>query len=207
VDAILPNAAYLWRDDLPTADDYSQLLEAHGFHVDLIPLANVPTTNWSRYSLALIGPETGADASWGTPQAVAVLAQYRVPILGLGEGGYAFFGELGLAIGYPHGWHGAETRTCAMDTAHQVWNGPYDIPMPRERVVTLYKHTNHVGIQVLRPSSDLTLLGREPADQVHYNLIQQTSRYLLWGFDAGPAAMTADGWHLFVNVARYLAGW
>ncbi len=203
---ILPNAAYIWLDDLPTADDYRQLLEASGFHVDLIPLANVPTTNWSRYSLAVIGPETGEGASWGTPQAVATLAQYPVPILGLGEGGYAFFGELKLAIGYPNAWHGVETRTYAMDTAHQVWNSPYDIPMPRERVVTLYKRTGHEGIQVLRPTSDMTLFGREPADQTHYNLIQQTARYLLWGFDAGPHAMTEDGWHLFVNVARYLAG-
>jgi len=52
----------------------------------------------------------------------------------------------------------------------------------------------------------MLLIGREPADQVHYNLLQQTTRYLLWGFQAGPRAMTGDGRHLFINVVRHLAG-
>jgi hypothetical protein len=58
----------------------------------------------------------------------------------------------------------------------------------------------------VRPPLDMRLIGREPADQTHYNLLQQTTRYLLWGFQAGPRAMTGDGRHLFINVARDLAG-
>jgi hypothetical protein len=36
--------------------------------------------------------------------------------------------------------------------------------------------------------------------------VQQATRYLLWGFQAGPPYMTVDGRHLFINVARYLDG-
>ncbi|MDH7485868.1 MAG: VWA domain-containing protein [Anaerolineae bacterium] len=203
---ILPRLAYIWREDLTTANAYRNLLQANGFTVDFVHLDDVPKTSWTRYSLAVIGPETGDGAQWGTPTAVATLQQYPVPIIGLGEGGYAFFGKVGLAIGYPNGWHGSENRTYVMDTAHQVWHSPYHIPVPRERIVTVYNRSGHVGINIPKPPADVTLIGREPADQVHYNLVQQTGRYLLWGFQAGPPAMTVDGQRLFINVARYMAG-
>ncbi len=34
-----------------------------------------------------------------------------IPIMGLGEGGYAFFGKLNLFIGWPNGWHGPQEKT------------------------------------------------------------------------------------------------
>ena len=43
----------------------------------------------------------------------------------------------------------------------------------------------------------------------HYNLLEQDigeRRFLLWGFQEGPGLMTDDGRHLFINVARRLAG-
>lgn len=204
---ILPRVAYIWLSDLTTANAYRSLLQANAFSVDFVHLDDVPKTSWTRYSLALIGPETGDGAQWGTPAAVAALQQYPVPIIGLGEGGYAFFGQIRLAIGYPNGWHGSENRTYAVDLAHQVWQSPYPMPVsPRNPVMAVYNRTGHVGINILKPPSGVILIGREPADQTHYNLVQQTERYLLWGFQAGPPAMTMDGQHLFVNVARYMAG-
>ena len=203
---ILPRVGYIWLDDLVTANAYRDLLEANGFTVDLIHLDDVPKTPWHRYSLALIGPETGDGAEWGTSAALAVLRQYPAPVIGLGEGGYAFFGKFGLGIGYPHGSHGQENRTYAVDLAHQVWQSPYDISVPRDRVVTVYKKTAHVDIHVVRPPADMTLIGGVPGDQTYYDVIQQTARYLLWGFQAAPPAMTTDGAHLFVNVARYMVG-
>ncbi len=166
----------------------------------------MPKAAWAHYSLAVIGPETGDGAEWGTPAALNALLQYGVPLIGLGEGGYAFFGKAGLAIGHPNGWHGQEGRTYVVDTDHAIWHSPYAIPFGRDRIVIAYKQTDNVGIQVARPPADMLLLGREPDDKTHYNLLQQRSRFLLWGFQAGPSAMSADGLHLFVNVARYMAG-
>ncbi|MBM4431344.1 MAG: hypothetical protein FJ026_13525, partial [Chloroflexi bacterium] len=203
---ILPRAAYVWLDDLATATAYKALLDANGFLVDFVHLDDVAGFNFYPYSLIVVGPETGDGSQWGTSAAIGNILQWRKPVLGLGEGGYAFFGKVGLAIGYPYGWHGSENRAYVMDTAHQVWHSPYHIPVPRERVVTVYKRTGHVGINMPKPPGDVILIGREPADQTHYNLVQQTERYLLWGFQGGPPAMTVDGQHLFVNVARYMAG-
>jgi hypothetical protein len=72
-------------------------------------------------------------------------------------------------------------------------------------VAQVYKRTAQVGIHIPQPSKDITLIGREPGNETHYNIVQQTDRFLLWGFQAGPSAMTEDGRHLFINVARYLA--
>jgi hypothetical protein len=51
---------------------------------------------------------------------------------------------------------------------------------------------------------DVTLIGREVDDQTHYPIAQQTDRFVLWGFDGPPAAMTEAGRHLFVNLAWYM---
>jgi hypothetical protein len=202
-----PRVAYIWQDDLKTGNAYRNLLVAHGYIVDFVHMGEVAGKNWNPYNLIVVGPETGNGANWGTVAAVAALEKSSKPIVGLGEGGYAFFGKVKPAIGYPNGWHGTENRTYVMDTLHEVWHHPYDIAFGRERIVTVYNKTAHVGIQVpTRPPTDMTLIGREPADQTHYNLIQQTARYLLWGFQNGPAAMTTEGRQLFINVARHLAG-
>ncbi len=203
---IRPRIAYIWKTDLSTASAYRALLQDNGFVVDLISLDDVASTNWRLYSLAIVGPDTGGGAQWGTQAAIDVLLQYRVPVIGLGEGGYAFFGKLGLDIGFPNGWHGNENRTYAVDTAHQVWHSPYPIPMASDRIVEVYKHTTQVGIYLPKPGPDITLIGREAADRNHYNVVQQTDRYLLWGFQGGPGTMTEIGQHLFVNVVRYMTG-
>lgn len=208
--SVLPRVGYIWEGDLATAVAYRELLQGDGYTVDLIHIDEVPKTDWTRYSLVVIGPETGDGSRWGTTAAVDALLQYAVPVLGLGEGGHAFFGKVrGLIIGYPNGWHGDEARTVKVSATSDVWRSPYAILGPRDLTVTVYKKTAHVGVQIEKPPAGVTLIGREPADALHYNLVRQDielRRFLLWGFQAGPPAMTAEGRHLFINVARFLAG-
>ncbi|NOZ28107.1 MAG: VWA domain-containing protein [Chloroflexi bacterium] len=204
---VRPRAAYIWREDLATAKAYKQLLESDAFVVDLIPQGDaIFKTLWRRYSLIVIGPDTGEGREWGTQDMVNTLLEYRIPVLGVGEGGYAFFGKAQLTIGFPNGWHGGERRTLAVDAAHQVWHSPYAIPLGKGRLAEVYEKTGHIGIYIPRPSKDITLIGREPGNETHYNIVQQAGRFLLWGFKAGPSSMTEDGRHLFINIARYLAG-
>jgi len=204
---VLPRVAYIWLDDLTTANGYRSLLQGNGFVVDFVHLDEVAGFDFFPYSLIVIGPETGDGDQWGTPGAVGNILQWRKPVIGLGEGGYAFFGQIELDIGYPYGWHKSEERTYVVDTTHQVWHSPYPIPVPRDRVITVYHQgTRQVGIRIIKPPADVILIGRESGNQTHYNLVQQTEQYLLWGFQAGPSAMTDEGRHLFINVARYMVG-
>lgn len=207
--AVLPRVAYIWRSDLATAVAYEKLLRSGSYSVSLVPMVDVAKTAWSSYDLIVIGPETGDGTNWGTSAAVGALLQYSTPVLGLGEGGYAFFGKVGLGIGHPNGMYGKEASTLAVDAAHDIWHSPYGIPLGRDRIVRVYDKTAHVGILVSKPPASMLLIGREPEEEVYYNLVQQDlreRRFLLWGFQAGPPHMTADGRHLFINVARHLAG-
>ena len=206
---VLPRVAYVYDAGNPegvaTAYGYEKLLEDGGFAVDLLHVGDI--TSFPRltpYGLFVIGPETGSDDKWGNSTARALILETGKPVIGLGEGGYAFFGQIGLLIGYPHGWHGSKASVFAVDTAHPVWNDPYPIYLGRTRTLAVYTTTAHAAVQILEPPVDVTLIGREVDDQTHYPIAQQTDRFVLWGFDGPPAAMTEAGRHLFVNLAWYM---
>ena len=82
---------------------------------------------------------------------------------------------------------GVEAFTYAMDPPHAVWHSPYPIPLNRERTVQVYGKTANVGIKVVRPPLDMRLIGREPADQTHYNLLQQSHALRAVGLPGRPA--------------------
>ena len=67
----------------------------------LVRMSDVLTTNIASYSVVIIGNGTGNGGAWGDSATVAKLRTTNRAIVGLGEGGYAFLGKLGLTIGYP----------------------------------------------------------------------------------------------------------
>ena len=100
-----PKVVYVYKSDPDTADAYKALIEANGVAVDEVAIGNVATTDLSQYSLVIIGPDTGSLAEWGDDATVSAIRKGEKPVLGLGEGGYAFFGKYGLAIGHAKGAH------------------------------------------------------------------------------------------------------
>ena len=201
------SAAFIYSTDLASAQRYESLLEAHGVAVDLVSNSTAETWNYSSYGLIIIGSDTGSFSQWKPESAVPVINGSGKPISGLGEGGYAFFGKLGLDIGYPHGWHGNENRIYVVDATHRIFNYPISISIPPDKIIQLYNSTSHVGIYMPSPVAGVTRLGRESVDINHYPLIQEDTRYVLWGFSNSPAGMTQTGKDLFVNVVLWLLGW
>ncbi|HEY3232309.1 MAG TPA: hypothetical protein VGJ87_23960, partial [Roseiflexaceae bacterium] len=114
--------AYIYRGNTADASSFYNLLVGAGYTVDLIPLGNVLTTVFrsptggANYDLIIIADDTGDLNQWGSsppPPGISDAQVNRIrsaliPIIGLGEGGYAFFGKLPLFIGWPNGWHGPE---------------------------------------------------------------------------------------------------
>jgi len=118
--------AYVYKDDMPTAMSYENLLESHGMVVDLLPMTDVSNTGiLNLYQLIVVGPDTGHLSSWGDPASVNNIAQSGKPVIGLGEGGYALFGRLSLDIGYPYGWHGNENCIRVVTPTHTIYNTPH----------------------------------------------------------------------------------
>ncbi|MBN1641790.1 MAG: S8 family serine peptidase [Anaerolineae bacterium] len=208
--AVPPRVAYILDTDSATAGQYASLLRGNGLAVEMVSLVDVASTDLSGYDLLVVGPDTGKDATWGEVAAVEHVSDSLKPVLGLGSGGYALFGALGLEIGYNHGLAASDTGVLALDPTDDVWRTPYDVVLvPPPPAVTVYGGGGSGGVVLnLDPvPADVQPLARQPAQPHHIRLARQ-GRYLLWGFDLGPAAMTGVGRMALVNAAYYalLAG-
>jgi hypothetical protein len=199
--------AYVFRGNTSDALSFYGTLTSAGYSVTLVPLGDVLTTDFSLFDLTLIADDTGSLNTWGTPpdatsaSQVAKIILPNKPILGIGEGGYAFFGKRSMFIGWPQGWHGPQQQVTRAATAPPaIFAGVGSDP-----VVTYSPPTNSVGIYI-KPSvpSDVTPVAMEyPADD-HANLIQQGCS-MLWGSGGRPQGMTSpDGTTLFLNTVGYM---
>ena len=199
--------AYVYRGNTADASSYYNLLFSAGYMVTLVPLGDILTTDFSQFNLILIADDTGSLDQWGstglTDSQVTKITAPNKPIIGLGEGGYAFFGHVGLFIGWPQGWHGPDT-----DVAKS--GGPLDpsffIGVASDPVQTYLMPGNTVSIYLPPNSplpSDVFPIGLETPPTDHSPLILQGCR-LLWGSSGNPYGMTGDGQTVFLNGVSYM---
>jgi len=205
--------AYVYRRDLATAGDFKVTLENEGFTVDLVPLSAVTNTNFSLYDMIIIADDTGSLENWGTGAGqVAAITSAAQPILGLGEGGYAFFGQLGSPIGWPNGWHGSLDQTYGANPSLPHYLAPYNLGPLLPGPFPIYQApVGEVGIYLNQPILPFVEpIGLEPPMPTgqasdHAPLIADRTDpdalwcHQLWGYEGGPAAMNTDGSQLFVN--------
>ena len=205
--------AYVYRRDLATAADFKVMLENEGFTVDLIRLMTVANTNFGPYDLIIIADDTGLLEDWGTGAGqVAAITSAAQPILGLGEGGYAFFGQLGSPIGWPNGWHGSLARIYAADPSLPHYMAPYNLAALLPGRFPIYQQpVGEVGIYLNQPILPFVEpVGLEPPTPAgepsdHAPLIADRTDpdvlwcHQLWGYAGSPTVMNADGRQLFVN--------
>jgi len=202
-----PRIAYIYTSDTSSRDSFNALFTGRGVQVDLVPVGNVSNFDFSNDQTILIGDDTGNLGTWGDPSTVtATIAAIRradKPIIGIGEGGYAFFGKLGAAIGYPNGAHGSEALMYAVLPSHSIYATPNPIAMPPDRVLRLYVASQNT-VEILVPgASPANLIGRVPSEGSYYSLMAQKVSslcYTLWGYSGAPSVMTSIGQDLFVNL-------
>lgn len=198
--------AYVYRGNTLDAASFYSLLTGASYTVDLVPLSAVLTTDFSLYDLIVIADDTGSLDQWGssglTASQVAKIANPSPgnpvkPIIGLGEGGYAFFGHLSMSIGWPLGWHGPQD--------HIRRNGGVSAPyfntvLTVDPVPHYLTPTNSVGIYIppQNPPAGVSVLGLEDPLDDHASLTSQNCRWL-WGNSGNPLGMTGDGKTIFLN--------
>ncbi|MBW7884799.1 MAG: hypothetical protein H3C34_19595, partial [Caldilineaceae bacterium] len=201
--------AYVYRVDTGTANAFKALLEGKGFTVQLVPMPTVLATDFTQFDLVIIADDTGDLSQWpmGTagvsPEANHIRSANK-PMLGIGEGGYAYFGKHGQAIGWPNGWHGPLDRVVPRNTGQSYWHTPTDFGSPPPSPQQLFTGpVNEVGIY-LKAVTGVIELGTEPSDADHAPLIAEREECSqLWGFSGRPPAMTVAGRNLFVNAVVY----
>lgn len=195
----LPTVAYIYLADEESADSFRSFLMRYGCSTTLIELGQVATESLDSYDLIIVGNDTGRLQNWGDSQSVSSIETPGKPIIGLGEGGYAFFGKLGLLIGWGHGWHGNDNSIYVMKPNYPLFSTPYVVDIPDDHILRLYTQTGHVGIHLNPRPDTVVTLGRETGNPTHYPVVLE-NRYLLWGFTESPMRMTEEGKRLFINV-------
>ncbi len=200
--------AYVFRGNTADASSFYNLLVLNGYTVTLVPLSDVLTTNFTTFDLILVADDTGSLDQWGTTGFTASqVSQIKAggkPIIGLGEGGYSFFGKLTLFIGWPNGWHGPDDDTANAGTppATAIFSG---LGSP---LTTYIAPVNEVSIYIQGAAlpPDVFPIGMEIPDTAHSNIIMQGCR-LLWGYSGNPLSMTdPNGKTLFLNAVSYMRG-
>lgn len=204
--ALSSDAAYIYSTDPTNAYSYQTVLNSIGWQTTLIEMADVATTDFSPYDIILIGSNSGHTTDWGDATSVNAIVNSNKPILGFGEGGYAFFGKLSLNIGYANGGHGSGDNMFVVQPNHTIFNSPNSITIPGDSVIQLYSTTSpQVNIYVPSAIPEVTLLGRVPTLPHHYLILQEQTQYFLWGFDDSPSSMTQTGTDLFKNIIVYIS--
>jgi hypothetical protein len=196
--------AYVFRGREVDAASFYNLLTANGYTVTLVPLGDILTTDFSQFDLILIADDSGSLDQWGstglTASQVAQIQVANKPIIGIGEGGYAYFGQVPRFIGWPNGWHGPDDDLAKAATAPPA----YFTSVPGDPVTLYSQPVNTVAIYLGIPvPADAFAIGLETPDTQHANLIQQGCN-LLWGFSGNPLGMTSDGSTVFLNAVGYM---
>lgn len=223
-------AAFFYRNNITEANDYKLLLKEHGIDIDLISIFDAETLDYSKYKVLLIGDDIyrgNVNLEDIEVAVVSAIDNSKKPIVGLGGGGYYFFGRLGLSIGYPWGRYAYRSGIYIVNASHQIFSSPKRIDTPVYKIIQLYSSpSGQHGIFL--PSTedfndpryaepverypfppvdqreDVILFGRETISPVHYSLVLEKDRYLLWGFTEPPRLMTQTGKDLFFNVVYWL---
>jgi hypothetical protein len=205
--SVQPRAAYLYNENPDTAVEFSQLLADHNWQTDLIHLQEALGTNFNLYDLVIVGPETGSGYDFDNLEAARALSQWPVPILGLGRGGAALFSYFELNIGYGHTWFSNNNQVYPVDPVAPFWNLPYAVAAGDAPVQLYPNPLTELGVHLPAPITGVTPIGRELTDANHYPLIQEERSgrtFMLWGYNAGPPAMTEAGWQTFINLVESL---
>ena len=180
---------------------FRNFLQNDGHSVDLINMTDILTTDLSDYDLILIDDHTGFLGSWGSTAEVNYVNNSGKPIIGIGDGGYAFFGKLNLDIGYDKGGLGLSDEVHITDPSHAIFNIRY----------TIQNGTNDIydGISGFWGFLASTLPSNVTSYALAFDgssltaLVSQFDRYFFWGYEDDPSEFTTTGEQLFLNVITY----
>ncbi len=169
------------------------------------------------YDIIILGPKTGVDGAWrGTLTQISIIDDTNLPIIGLGNGGYAFFGFEGLNLSIGSDLGGNQIATVeidVLDKSHQIFNKPYSIPNGTVKIyasgfysdISIFLRQICYYVTLTNIPEDVHVLAKMPGSVDSYNLIYQQHRYFLWGFVQTPGYMNPTGEDLFINVVSFYA--
>ncbi|MEZ4864074.1 MAG: hypothetical protein R3C14_22335 [Caldilineaceae bacterium] len=196
------DVAYVYQNDSATAKAFLSLLERYGLRVTLVTLDEILRTDFQRFALTLIADDTGLKDTWGNASGQAAWIAKNSKVLGLGEGGHAFFGQLGLIIGYPNGASASAFAVYPANPALGLYHSAYATGAGVGAPLALYQdNVEMVAIPGGLLGATTLPLGYTDANNTSATLVSQGCSHL-WGFRGSPTVMTAKGRNLFLNAVQ-----
>jgi parallel beta-helix repeat protein len=198
--------AIVFDKDEAVAAQFGQLLIAQDIGVDLIAVGAVAKTNMLAYDAIVLCDDTGSHGQWADEQAFNAIVQSGKPLLGVGEGGSAFFDDLRLATGWGKGAYAQHHSVLAVNTGNEIFKSPLPIAFPPQApILQLYKaDQTMIATYLPQVPSNVTVFGQLTGDNRYYPITLENGKYLMWGFRGSPSAMTQTGKDLFVNAVSLL---
>lgn len=209
--------AYIYYGDTHDAYSFKSLLDDNGLSTNLINVSTITAETFAGYDLIIIGHNTGYDVTWrGSDLQVSIINNTNLPIIGLGNGGYTFFGSDGLHLRIGYDWGNSsfsKTEIDVINSSHDIFNTPNDIP---SGTIQLYASgwTGDMGVFLRQKvyylnmtivPGNIEIFGKVPGSLNRYCLLNQDYRYFLWGFIEPRGRMTDLGTNLFINVVNFYA--
>ena len=206
-------ALLFWPGAMAAVSPFVAGLEARGFDVEPVILGSSESIDASllaSYDLLLIDTFSGSLDSWTgdptiVPTIVTAVEESGRPVVGLGEGGYAFFGTVGSPLGWPRGAHGDILESfVVVEPTHPSLIGPRNVAIAGGRVDVAAPGMAYVVIHVPDPAPPVQLVGRTGSN--HYVVLIDAAGVgsSLWGFHGMPSGYTDDGWNALANLMNYL---
>ncbi|HPC95272.1 MAG TPA: right-handed parallel beta-helix repeat-containing protein [Sedimentisphaerales bacterium] len=194
----LPRITYIYWWDRDKAESFQSFLTAHGCPVTLVQSSQIGAS-LDDCNLFIIGSDTQNAPAWTDGRSIDILNGLGKPVVGLGEGGYRFFGKMGLRIGYPNGTRTSRDSVYVVDPDALLLSTPYRVSVSEDRLLRLYTQTDHVTIYLWPVPQTVIAFAREADTAGYYPVVAENGRYLLWGFTEPPDKMTPTGRNLFLN--------
>jgi hypothetical protein len=199
-DLFLPRVACIHWYDRTLAQSVQSFLQAHACPVTLIFSDHIPEHSLDDYDLIIIATDNPNPGIWSDAQLVTALSDSGKPILGLGQGGYGFFGTLNFAIGAPNGGRITTDSIQVTDSEAPLFAGPYRVTVPADGILQLAEAPDYQVMIYMWPAvpENVVTFARQVNDPGYFPLAAEQG-HLLWGFVNSPDELTEAGRNLLLN--------
>lgn len=207
--AFAVGVAYVYDDDLAARDAFDALLSSEGFSVTTVPMSQADAFPFTSVDVIVIGRDTGYQYNWGTPAAVANIAGSGRSVVGVYEGGTAYFHQHDMFTGSWHCAYDFGTDLEARYQSHELWHRPHDIPIAGDDTVTMYSAAaSALTVWMNDAPPEVTCYGRYNQSHCALTVHLVSGRFTaLWSYEGLPAEMTDAGRDLFANLVWLAWSW
>nr|MDO8111391.1 hypothetical protein [Candidatus Sigynarchaeota archaeon] len=190
--------AFVYTSDIAGANSYQSFLRSYGFETMLVQYEMIQSTDLSRFDLIFIGNDADNYTDWGNASTVDAIKISLANVIGLGNGGAAFFDEIGLSFGYSHGVNRIGNATYIKSTFPAHFQEPFAIPTGVQQVYATNSSTFEANLAM--PPASVTLFCVDTESAQDAIVAQDTERFVLWGFNSPPCNMTDLGKKMLINM-------